>query len=80
MVQVSLVGYAVGGAFLSLSYFDLPYNMMVMVVAAQAWVRSRGWERDPQTPWLEYIGLRRSRALKADEAPKVPTPTPESLR
>lgn len=80
MVQVSLVGYAVGGAFLSLSYFDLPYNMMVLVVAAQAWVRTRGWERDPQTPWLEYIGLRRSRALKADDAPKIPAPTPESLR
>ena len=34
MIQVSLVGYAVGGAFLSLSYFDLPYNMMVLAVAA----------------------------------------------
>ncbi|WP_405234343.1 putative O-glycosylation ligase, exosortase A system-associated [Lentisalinibacter salinarum] len=35
MVQVSLVGFAVGGAFLSLSYFDLPYNLMVMVVLAR---------------------------------------------
>lgn len=59
MVQVSLVGYAAGGAFLSLSYFDLPYNMMVLVVAAQAWVRTRGWERDPQVSWLEYIGFRK---------------------
>lgn len=33
MCQVSLVGYAVGGAFLSLSYFDLPYNIMVVLVA-----------------------------------------------
>lgn len=66
MVQVSLVGYAVGGAFLSLSYFDLPYNMMILVVAAQAWVRARGWERDPQVPWLEYIGLRKRRT---DQAP-----------
>lgn len=59
MVQVSLVGYAVGGAFLSLSYFDLPYNMMILVVAAKKWVQTRGWERDPQVPWLEYIGLRK---------------------
>lgn len=66
MVQVSLVGYAAGGAFLSLSYFDLPYNMMILVVAAQAWVRARGWERDPQVPWLEYIGLRKRRK---DQAP-----------
>lgn len=35
MVQVSLVGYLVGGAFLSLTYFDLPYLMGVFVVAAR---------------------------------------------
>jgi probable O-glycosylation ligase (exosortase A-associated) len=35
MCQVSLVGYAVGGAFLSLAYFDLPYNMMILVVLAR---------------------------------------------
>jgi probable O-glycosylation ligase (exosortase A-associated) len=46
MVQVSLVGYAVGGAFLSLAYFDLPYNIMMMVVLARVWVRERGWERE----------------------------------
>lgn len=34
MIQVSMVGYATGGAFLSLAYFDLPYNMMIMAVLA----------------------------------------------
>jgi putative inorganic carbon (HCO3(-)) transporter len=34
MAQVSMVAYAVGGAFLSLAYFDLPYDVMVMVVIA----------------------------------------------
>lgn len=38
MIQVSLVGFAVGGAFLSLAYFDLPYNLMVLVVVAKLWV------------------------------------------
>ncbi len=38
MVQASLAGYAVGGAFLSLSYFDLPYNLLVLVVLARRWV------------------------------------------
>lgn len=38
MCQVSLVGFFVGGAFLSLAYFDLPYNLLVMVVATKAWV------------------------------------------
>ena len=41
MTQVSLVGFAVGGAFLSLSYFDLPYNLMVMVVLARVWVEKQ---------------------------------------
>jgi hypothetical protein len=32
MVQVSLVGYFVGGAFLSLAYYDVPYNLLVALV------------------------------------------------
>jgi putative inorganic carbon (hco3(-)) transporter len=39
MVQVSLVGYFVGGAFLSLSYFDLPYLLAILVVAAREIVK-----------------------------------------
>lgn len=35
MIQVSLLGFAVGGAFLSLAYFDVPYYLMVAVVAAR---------------------------------------------
>lgn len=36
MIQVSLIGYLVGGAFLSLAYFDLPYNLVVLVVICRA--------------------------------------------
>ena len=32
MIQVSLVGFGVGGAFLSLAYFDVPYYLMAMIV------------------------------------------------
>lgn len=32
MTQVSLIGYATGGAFLGLAYFDLPYHLMVIIV------------------------------------------------
>lgn len=32
MSQVSLIGYLVGGAFLSLAYFDLPYYIVVILV------------------------------------------------
>lgn len=41
MVQASLVGYLVGGAFLSLAYFDLPYNMLALVVLTRRWVEHR---------------------------------------
>ena len=41
MCQVSLVGYLVGGMFLSLAYFDLPYNVLVLVVAARRWLAER---------------------------------------
>jgi len=44
MAQVSLVGYATGGAFLSLGYFDLPYNIMVLVVLTKKWVTSEVWQ------------------------------------
>jgi len=39
MCQVSLVGYAVGGAFLSLTYFDLPYYIVVILVVLRGLVR-----------------------------------------
>lgn len=32
MCQVGLIGYATGGAFLSLVYFDLPYYLVLLVV------------------------------------------------
>ena len=43
MCQVSLVGYAVGGAFLSLAYFDLPYNILIMIVVARRWNKRQAW-------------------------------------
>ena len=46
MIQVSMVGYAVGGAFLSLSYFDLPYNILVALVAGKYWLLERRWDTE----------------------------------
>lgn len=35
MVQVSIVGYAVGGAFLGLAYFDLVYHLMAILLVTR---------------------------------------------
>ncbi|AVR94781.1 putative O-glycosylation ligase, exosortase A system-associated [Pseudoduganella armeniaca] len=35
MIQVSLLGFMVGGAFLSLVYFDVPYYLMAAMVATR---------------------------------------------
>lgn len=80
MIQVGLVGYAVGGAFLSLAYFDLPYNMMVMVVLTRKWVETRGWEREPNVSLLEYMGLRRPKKVAGGMTPLASSPASTSLR
>lgn len=40
MAQVSLIGYAVGGAFLGLAYFDLYYHLVAILVMTR-WVVER---------------------------------------
>jgi putative inorganic carbon (HCO3(-)) transporter len=58
MLQVSLVGFAVGAAFLSLTYYDLPYYLMAIAVAARVWVSTRGWEREPAVaPPFKVMGV-----------------------
>jgi len=57
MCQVSLIGYAVGGAFLSLSYYDLPYNIMALVVMGCRWMDNKLWLTDadagPRQPQMD---------------------------
>lgn len=60
MVQTGLVGYAAGGAFLSLPYFDLPYNMMIALILARIWVETKAWEREPKVSFTAYAGLSRT--------------------
>jgi probable O-glycosylation ligase (exosortase A-associated) len=45
MIQVSLIGWASGGAFLSLLYFDVPYYLMVAMVAIRSIVEKTLEER-----------------------------------
>ncbi|MGV7206262.1 putative O-glycosylation ligase, exosortase A system-associated [Oxalobacteraceae bacterium A2-2] len=41
MLQASLVGFAVGGAFLSLLYFDVPYYLMAAIIATRLLLERR---------------------------------------
>ncbi|MCX7893478.1 MAG: putative O-glycosylation ligase, exosortase A system-associated, partial [Burkholderiales bacterium] len=73
MLQVSLVGYAVGGAFLGLGYFDLPYHLVsALVIAAilleretaQPPAESAGAAAAARTPAVGVVNRRRQmRAL-----------------
>ena len=57
MIQVSLVGYAVGGTFLGLAYFDLPYNLIGILVATRVLVDRRITEgaNVEAESWLEAL-------------------------
>lgn len=50
MLQVSLLGFMVGGAFLSLAYFDVPYFLMAALVALRLQVAQELAERGSRKP------------------------------
>lgn len=50
MIQVSLAGFAVGGAFLTLVHFDLPYYIAGIVVLVDATLRERQKLAEPAQP------------------------------
>jgi probable O-glycosylation ligase (exosortase A-associated) len=62
MCQVSLLGYAVGGAFLTLAFYDLPYYVLAVAVLTRQWVERRGWETDGVVParWGRALAARRA--------------------
>jgi hypothetical protein len=58
LIQVSLVGYAVGGTFLNLAYYDVPYNLLVALVLTRLLVAKAIEEVDSAQP---------VRAVRTDE-------------
>ena len=65
MCQVSLAGYAVGGAFLSLSYYDLPYNILILVVLGCRWMDGREWVKEAEEQTLKQAALSAKNAKPA---------------
>ena len=64
MSQASLAGYAVGGAFLSLAYFDLVYNILALLVLTKCWIKQQRWKSEPDPsigkwaiPGLKGVGF-----------------------
>ncbi len=49
MIQVSLIGFAVGGTFLSLLYFDVPYYLMTAMVVTRVLVEKELKEKTSST-------------------------------
>lgn len=49
MLQVSLIGYAVSGAFLGLAYFDLYYNLLALIVLTRMIVIKALAETEPNS-------------------------------
>ena len=48
MIQVSLIGYFVGGMFLNLAYWDMPYYLMIALVVT--WHVLRSQSAEPTNP------------------------------
>ena len=67
MLQVSLVGYFVGGVFLGMCYFDLPYHVVALLVL----IREIVIEQLPPGMVPAAVPPERSKAVR----PAVPLPT-----
>ena len=64
MMKVSLVGFAVGGAFLNLAFWDMPYYLMLIVVVTEKWVKATLGEQSAAAS-AEAMSLKASGRLKA---------------
>ena len=66
MIQVSLIAYMVGGAFLGLAYWDMPYTLAAIVLLLRRLLE------EAKAPGRAVIA-RRPSAQRSDEAPTLVT-------
>lgn len=71
MIQVSLIGFAVGGTFLSLLYFDVPYYLMVAMIAMRALV-----EKELKQKALSVAGKKGTESLRQPGSLESSPPQP----
>ncbi|PMQ07806.1 putative O-glycosylation ligase, exosortase A system-associated [Janthinobacterium sp. AD80] len=69
MSQASVIGFAVGGAFLSLLYFDMPYYLMAALIATRIVVEQQLQAAPPGLrPHARARGIHAAKAAKPDVA------------
>lgn len=71
MIQVSLVAYMTGGAFLSLSYFDLPWHLIGFAVILYRFLDESGGTDEKQRDSSSAIGLEPSNVKLADHGSRA---------
>lgn len=67
MAQVCIIGYAVSGAFLSLAYFDLYYDIIIILVALEKLLllrRDRTGQPIPYVPQAANVDIKRRKGLR----------------
>ncbi|WP_078119905.1 putative O-glycosylation ligase, exosortase A system-associated [Thiosocius teredinicola] len=55
MIQVCLVAYGTGGAFLSLSYFDLPWHLVAIILLLQQFLKREGVWAAKKPPFAQQL-------------------------
>lgn len=72
MAQVSIAGYMVGGAFLGLAYFDLPYHLMAIVVLLRMLVNKalaeKGIDLMPEPPSFVRTAKTKNKQINPPQA------------
>ncbi|MGQ9862657.1 MAG: putative O-glycosylation ligase, exosortase A system-associated [Thiobacillaceae bacterium] len=59
MIQVSMVAYMTGGAFLGLAYFDYIYHLIALVAVTAYLIKQQTVQTEPRTAWFERLLLPR---------------------
>jgi probable O-glycosylation ligase (exosortase A-associated) len=57
MIQVSILGFAVGGAFLSMAYVDVPYYVLAITATVEATMKERFAARNKKPPPSPYANV-----------------------
>ena len=76
MCKVSLVGFAVGGAFLSLAYWDMPFYIMAILVCTERLLQERSQQKEKAMRAAHHRHL----ASRHTTPTKLPNASPSGSR